>query len=303
MNKMLADKKTIFIFTMPCLLFFGLIAFYPVLQTGIKSFYDWDGLTGGTFVGIDNYIKLFQDKLFARSFKNGLLVAGVLVLLQVIVGLFLTLLLLDKRIKCKKFIKTSFFIPVVLSVTAVCQLWSSILNPEIGLINRVLEMLGSSYQQDWLSDKSIAIFVIAFVNAWQYMGYEFVIMYSSANAIPSEYIEASSIDGASRWQTNFRIIIPMMKDTLRTCLIFAVTGGFNIYAQMQLLTQGGPGTATYSLTYMTFRSAFKLRKYGYGCTVAVVLILQCLCALMLINTLLSNKEEEGKRRWRKRSVQ
>ncbi|WP_230399419.1 carbohydrate ABC transporter permease [Novisyntrophococcus fermenticellae] len=291
MNKMLADKKAIFIFTMPCLVFFGVIAFYPVLQTMVKSFYDWDGLTTGTFTGLDNYVRLFQDRVFWRSFRNGMIVAAVLVVLEVIVGLFLTLVLMNPKIKCRKFIRSSLFIPVVLSVTVVCQLWSSILNPEIGLINRVFEMLGSSYRQDWLSNKNIAIYIIAFVNAWQYMGYQFVIIYSSANSIPTDYLEAASIDGASRWQSNFHILIPMLKDTMRTSLIFAITGGFNIYAQMQLLTQGGPGTATYSLTYMTFRSAFKLRKYGYGCTSAVLLILQCLLAIGVINIVLGERKE------------
>lgn len=294
MNKMLADKKAIAIFTLPCILFFGLIAFYPVLQTVIKSFYDWDGLSAGTFTGLANYQKLFEDRVFWRSFWNGMIVAGVLVVLEIFVGLFLALTLMNPKIKCRKFIKSSLFIPVVLSVTVVCQLWSSILNPEIGLINHIFEAFGMSYQQDWLSDKRIAIFVIAFVNAWQYMGYQFVIIYSSANAIPTDYLEAASIDGATRWQTNFRIIIPLLKDTLRTCLIFAVTGGFNIYAQMQLLTQGGPGTATYSLTYMTFRSAFKLRQYGYGCTSAIILILQCLAAIAVINAVLGEKKERSR---------
>lgn len=293
MNKMLADKKAIFVFTMPCIMFFGLIAFYPVLQTTVKSFYDWDGLTAGSFTGLENYSRLFQDRVFLRSFRNGLTVACVLVVLEVGLGLFLTLVLMNPKIKCRKFIKSSLFIPVVLSVTVVCQLWSSILNPEIGLINRIFEMLGFSWQQDWLSDKTFAIYIIALVNAWQYMGYQFVIIYSSANAVPTDYLEAASIDGAGRWQINFHILLPMLKDTLRTCMIFAVTGGFNIYAQMQLLTKGGPGTATYSLTYMTFRSAFKLRKYGYGCASAVLLILQCLLAIGVINLVLGERKERG----------
>ncbi len=292
MNKMLADKKTIFIFTMPCIAFFSLIAFYPVLQTAVKSLYDWDGLTAGTFVGFQNYGRLPQDRVFIRSFRNGLVVAAVLVVLEVVFGTFLALVMMDKRIRCRKFIRSSLFIPVVLSVTVVCQLWSSILNPEIGLLNRVFEMLGLSLRQDWLSDKDCAILVIAFVNAWQYMGYQFVIVYSSANAISTDYLEAAAIDGAKRWQVNFCIVLPMLRDTIRTCLIFAVTGGFNIYAQMQLLTRGGPGTATYSMTYMTFRSAFKLRQYGYGCASAVVLILQCLLAITLINFLLGERKED-----------
>lgn len=291
MNKVMADKKAIMIFTLPCLIFFGLIAFYPVFQTVIMSFFDWDGLTTKTFTGLANYIKLFQDRIFWTSFRNSFLVAGVLIVFEVILGTFLTLVLMDKRIQCRKFIRSSLFIPVVLSVTVVCQLWSSILNPEIGLINQIFSALGLDFQLQWLSDKHVAILVVAFVNAWQYMGYQFVIIYSAANSIPTDYIEASRIDGATRWQTNFYIILPMLRDTLRNCLIFAVTGGFNIYSQMQLLTQGGPGTATYSLTYMTFRSAFKLRKYGYGCTSAVSLMLMCLASIAVINMLMSKKKE------------
>ena len=281
MNKVMADKKAIMIFTLPCLIFFGLIAFYPVFQTVIMSFFDWDGLTTKTFTGLANYIKLFQDRIFWTSFRNSFLVAGVLIVFEVILGTFLTLVLMDKRIQCRKFIRSSLFIPVVLSVTVVCQLWSSILNPEIGLINQIFSALGLDFQQQWLSDKHVAILVVAFV-----------IIYSAANSIPTDYIEASRIDGATRWQTNFYIILPMLRDTLRNCLIFAVTGGFNIYSQMQLLTQGGPGTATYSLTYMTFRSAFKLRKYGYGCTSAVSLMLMCLASIAVINMLMSKKENE-----------
>ena len=182
MNKVMADKKAIMIFTLPCLIFFGLIAFYPVFQTVIMSFFDWDGLTTKTFTGLANYIKLFQDRIFWTSFRNSFLVAGVLIVFEVILGTFLTLVLMDKRIQCRKFIRSSLFIPVVLSVTVVCQLWSSILNPEIGLINQIFSALGLDFQQQWLSDKHVAILVVAFVNAWQYMGYQFVIIYSASSS-------------------------------------------------------------------------------------------------------------------------
>ena len=90
MNKVMADKKAIMIFTLPCLIFFGLIAFYPVFQTVIMSFFDWDGLTTKTFTGLANYIKLFQDRIFWTSFRNSFLVAGVLIVFEVILGTFLT---------------------------------------------------------------------------------------------------------------------------------------------------------------------------------------------------------------------
>ena len=273
--------------------------YYERIRQNTRNFLKWMGLSvltglvvGGASAVFAGCIKAATEYRDTHNWIFMLLpVAGVLIVFEVILGTFLTLVLMDKRIQCRKFIRSSLFIPVVLSVTVVCQLWSSILNPEIGLINQIFSALGLDFQQQWLSDKHVAILVVAFVNAWQYMGYQFVIIYSAANSIPTDYIEASRIDGATRWQTNFYIILPMLRDTLRNCLIFAVTGGFNIYSQMQLLTQGGPGTATYSLTYMTFRSAFKLRKYGYGCTSAVSLMLMCLASIAVINMLMSKKKE------------
>ena len=109
-----------------------------------------------------------------------------------------------QKIYSQQFIHTSCFVS-----NSSVSVWSSILNPEIGLINQIFSALGLDFQQQWLSDKHVAILVVAFVNAWQYMGYQFVIIYSAANSIPTDYIEASRIDGATRWQTNFYIILPI----------------------------------------------------------------------------------------------
>ena len=138
---------------------------------------------------------------------------------------------------------------------------------------------------------NIAIIAVAFVNVWQFTGYQFTIMYSGARAIPEDYIEAAKIDGATNMQINLKILLPMLKDTYRMCFVFAITGGFNAFAHMNLLTKGGPGTSTYTLTYMTFRSAFQIGEYGYGCASAVILVAQCLLATFIINKLFSHKED------------
>ncbi|WP_373212985.1 carbohydrate ABC transporter permease [Ruminococcus sp. 5_1_39BFAA] len=291
MQKMLGDKKMIALFTVPALLVFTVIVFYPILQTLQKSFYDWDGLSQAVFSGIENYKDLFTDDLFYESLKNGIIFAAILVVFQMGLATLLMFALMNNHIPFKRFFRSSFFIPVVLSVTVACQLWSSIYDPEFGLLNNLFQAIGLNYQQNWLSDLNVAIIAVAFVNVWQFTGYQFTIMYSGAKSIPEDYLEAAKIDGATNMQINLKILLPMLKDTYRMCFVFAITGGFNAFAHMNLLTKGGPGTATYTLTYMTFRSAFQVGKYGYGCASAVILVVQCLLATFIINKLFSVKED------------
>lgn len=290
MNKMLGDKKAIFLFTFPSLAVFTVFVFYPIMQTFYRSFYEWDGINEAVFSGLDNYRELFTDPLFYQSVANCLIFAVILVLFQISAATLLTFALLNPRIKGKKFFRTAYFIPVVLSVTVVCQLWSSIYNPEFGLINQVLEALGSDLHQNWLSDMHFAIFAVTFVNVWQYTGYQFTIIYSGARAIPEDYLEAARIDGCTNWKMNLHIVLPLLKSTFRMCFVFAVTGGLNAYAQMNLLTKGGPGTSTYTLTYMTFRNAFTVGKFGYGCASAVMLVILCLAATVILNRLFKDRD-------------
>ena len=290
MKKMMGNKKIIALFTLPTLILFTVVVFYPILQTIYRSLFDWNGLTNAIFIGIDNYKELFGDPLFYQSMKNGIIFAIILVVFQVGLATVFTMILMNPRIKGKRFFRSAFFIPAVLSVTVVCQLWGAIYNPETGLINNFFEAVGIPYHQTWLSSMEYAIVAVAFVNVWQYAGYQLCIIYSSAKSIPEEYLEAAKIDGATELQLDRYILIPMLKDTYKMSFIFAITGGLNAFAHMNILTKGGPGTSTYTLTYMTFRNAFTVGRYGYGCTSAVLLIIQCLAATILINWLFRNKD-------------
>ncbi len=290
MNKVMGNKKVIALFTLPTVILFTVIVFYPIIQTVYRSFYDWNGLTAPIFNGIENYKNLFADDLFYESMRNGIIFAVILVVFQVGLATVFTMILMNPRIRGKRFFRSAFFIPAVLSVTVVCQLWGALYNPEWGLFNKIFEVLGLGYRQSWLSSLDFAIVAIAFVNVWQFVGYQLCIIYSSAKAIPEEYMEAARIDGASLWQLDRYILIPLLKDTYKMSFIFAITGGLNAFAHMNILTKGGPGTSTYTLTYMTFRNAFTVGKYGYGCTSAVLLVIQCLAVTILVNWLFRNKD-------------
>ncbi|THF75046.1 carbohydrate ABC transporter permease [Cohnella fermenti] len=289
MNKYLGNKAAIAVFVLPALLLYSLIVFWPLVQTVYRSLFDWDGVNTASFIGLDNYKELLDDDLFWTSLKNGAIFAALIAVFQIGLGTLLALAISDAKVKGRKWLRISFFMPVVLSVTVVCQLWLSIYNAEYGLLNKLFELLGLSYRQDWLSDPGVAIFAIAFVNAWQFMGYHFALLFAGVKSIPEQFVEAAKIDGASKWRSHWLITLPLLKETYRFCLVFAVTGGLSAFAQMFIMSSGGPGTSTYTLTYLMYRSAFRINEFGYGSASAVVLVLECLIATLVINRLVARE--------------
>ncbi|BCG57890.1 carbohydrate ABC transporter permease [Paenibacillus sp. URB8-2] len=290
MNRYLSNKKAIGLFLLPALLIYSVVIIYPVLQTVYRSFFNWDGLSTATWNGLSNYRDLLEDPLLITSLRNGLLFALVLAVFQIGLGTVLALACADPRIKGRKLLKTSYFIPVVLSVTVVCQLWIAMYDPTNGLINRLFNLLHIPYQQNWLTSPTVSIIAIAFVNAWQFMGYQFSLLYAGVKSIPEQYMEAATIDGCSKWMAHRKVTIPLMKENYKFCLIVAITSGIGAFVQMLIMTSGGPGTSNYTLTYMIYRYAFMESNYGYACAVSVVLVALSLLATMIINKTFDRNE-------------
>jgi raffinose/stachyose/melibiose transport system permease protein len=289
MQSFFSNKKAIAIFVLPSLLLFTIIVFYPLAQIFIKSFYDWNGLSKGTFIGLENYTRLFEDTTFKISIKNGLIFAAFLTIYQIGLGTVLAFAASNIKTKAGGFFRIVYFLPVVLSVTVVCQLWLSVFNSEYGLLNKIFEMIGMDFSQDWLSERDNAIYVVAFVNAWHYLGYQFALILAGIKSIPSHYYEAAQIDGASPFQAHLKITVPMLAETYRFCLVLAITGGLNAFTQMFIMSNGGPGTSTYTLTYMMYSSAFRASEYGYGMAAASFLVIECLIATIVINKLIAKE--------------
>lgn len=301
MKKYMGNKLAIFLFVLPALAVFVYFDFIPILQVFGYSFTRWNGVTPAVFTGLANYKKLFGTETFLTSNKNQLIFALIITVYQMLFATVFAITISNKRTKGRKFLRVAYFIPVVLSVTVVCQLWVAILDGK-GLLNNLFAVLGSSYRQNWLGDKNLAICVIAFVNAWQWMGYQFALINAGIKSIPADYYEAAQIDGCSNLQAHRKITIPLLKETYKFCLIISVTGGIKAFTEMNIMTGGGPGRATYTLTYMMYSAAFKQNKYGYGLAAATIMVLECMVVMMFINFLFREKdvqkEEEKSRRKR-----
>ncbi len=289
----------IFLFVLPAVTLFTIFIFIPIIQVFIYSFSDWNGLGKANFTGISNYTNLFQNKTFYVANKNQIIFAIIITIYQMFLGTLFAIAVSDKKVKGRKFLRVAYFIPVVLSVTVVCQLWMSILSDN-GLFNQLMSTLGIGLHQNWLGDRYKSIYVIAFVNAWQWTGYQFALIMAGIKSIPSDYYEAATIDGASNSKAHMKITIPLLAETYKFCLIISITGGLKAFTEMFIMTKGGPGTATHTLTYIMYNSAFRRGQYGYGLAAAAVMVLECMMAMILINALFKDRDEASKKKWRVR---
>ena len=295
MKKFFSNKLAISIFIAPALLLFTIFMFIPIVQVFIYSFSDWNGIAAPIFNGLTNYIELFSDRVFATSHRNQLIFGVFITVFQIVLATVLAITISNKMVRGRKFLRVAYFIPVVLSVTVVCQLWMSIFS-DTGLFNQLLASLGIEFKQNWLGDRYKSIYVIAFVNAWQWMGYQFALILAGIKSIPDDYYEAAQIDGATNVEAHTKITIPLLAETYKFCLIISLTGGIKAFTEMFIMTKGGPGTSTYTLTYLMYTSAFRRGQYGYGLAAAAVMILECMVVMMVINHIFRDKEEGSNRR-------
>ena len=292
MRRTLGYRVNIFLFLLPALFLFISVLVAPIAMSAYYSFFDWDGLAEPLFIGIKNYIELFNSSSinFFAALKNSLLLAALSVFIQLPFALWLALKL-SKGIKGERAFISIYFMPVLISTVVIGQLWLKIYNPDYGVLNVALRALGlESWTRAWLGDASVALGAAFIPTLWQYVGYHMLLMYAGIKDVPPELLEASMLDGCTEGQVNRHIIIPFIKPILRVSVIFAVTGSLKSFDLIYVLTNGGPVHATEVPSTLMLNLLFLRNRYGMGSTIAVMLILLCFFFALLIN--LAFKEEK-----------
>ena len=283
MKKLYSNKLHIFIFLLPALILFCGILIAPIVMSTYYSFFDWNGLQTTDFRGIGNYVKMFTAREFSISITNSLVYALILVVVQVGMSLLLASLLTQSKIRGKQLFRNIYFVPVLLSISVVSQLWKWIYNADYGLINRVVQLFDPSWSQNWLNRKGSSLVAVAIVECWKGTGYIMLIIYAGFKNIPSTYIEAAQIDGASPWQRFVHIILPLAAPTIRMTAIMCLTNGFRAFDTTWLMTKGGPGTFTYNMTIMMYNAMITRHDYGYGSAIAVLIVVICVGIMWILN--------------------
>ncbi|WP_417087410.1 carbohydrate ABC transporter permease [Hungatella effluvii] len=284
MNRVLSNKKAVFIFLLPALVLFLTIIIVPIFMSVTYSLTEWDGIGKKVFTGFDNYKVLFLTNSdgFWRAVKNSLIFAAGSVFVQLPISLILALIL-ARGVKGERFYVSVYFIPVLISTVVIGQLWMKIYNPQYGLLNTVLRSMGlEQLTGNWLGDTKKVIFAVIVPVLWQYIGYHMLLMYASVRSISEEIFEAARIDGANGIQTALHITIPLMKPILKVCVTFAVVGSLKNFDLVYVMTGGGPAGASQLPSTLMVETIFSRNMYGYGSSMAIFIILECFLFAWLI---------------------
>ncbi len=275
---------------LPSIILFSGLVILPAFLSIYFSLTNWDGLSPVMrFVGLQNYKDMMRDERFINAFKNTIVLAISLTILENIVALALAMLV-NKVIKARTFFRSIFYIPNLLSGIVTGYIWVALMNYSFGVINLFLNKLGIE-SIDWLGNSSLALWSIVFVMVWKGAGYYMVIYIAGLNAIPSDILEAADIDGASAFKKFVRITIPMLAGTFTINLTLALINGLKVFDQIVAMTSGGPGFATETLTYQIYTVAFSEGRQGYGTAVAMVLFLLTM-VFSIINTKITRSFEQ-----------
>ncbi|WP_336990661.1 sugar ABC transporter permease [Bacillus infantis] len=273
----------------PALLIYLVFAILPILQSFYYSLMEWNGFSAMKFVGLDNFVQLFQDSLFWNSVKNNIYVVLASVFGQVPIALFIALLL-NRKIKGLKIFRTIGFLPVVLSTVVISLTWSLIFNSEQGLINELLRAVGLDFlAQNWLGDTTFSMIAVLVVVIWQFVGLYLIIFLAALQNVPQEVLEAAKIDGASEWTTTWKITIPMIWDTIIVAVILAISGSLKTFDLIYVMTHGGPAHSTDVMALYMFNETFSKLQYGYGSAVSVVIFFFSLILIYTVTKLLGRK--------------
>ena len=284
MNRVLSNKKAVFIFLLPALVLFLTIIIVPIFMSVTYSLTEWDGIGKKVFTGFDNYkeLVLTNSDGFWRAVKNSLIFAAGSVFVQLPISLILALIL-ARGVKGERFYVSVYFIPVLISTVVIGQLWMKIYNPQYGLLNTVLRSMGlEQLTGNWLGDTKKVIFAVIVPVLWQYIGYHMLLMYASVRSISEEIFEAARIDGANGIQTALHITIPLMKPILKVCVTFAVVGSLKNFDLVYVMTGGGPAGASQLPSTLMVETIFSRNMYGYGSSMAIFIILECFLFAWLI---------------------
>ncbi|MGP5198633.1 carbohydrate ABC transporter permease [Brachybacterium alimentarium] len=271
------------LFIGPNLLGVLLFTFVPLVSVILLSFTEWNlvsGLEGIEFVGLDNFFFVLQDPIFWRSLLITVLYAGVAVPLTLAVGLLLAMAL-NRDLPGRGLLRACFFIPYIVNIVAIGMTWMMLLDPSAGLLNQFLGSFGAESLPGWFASSRWALPALILVTIWAQAGYACLIYLSALQDAPEQLYEAARIDGAGRWRMFRAITWPSLLPTTVFLLITLFVGISQSFGMIALITNGGPGSSTTTLSFYMYQTSFQFYRFGYASAVGLVTFLG-IGALMLV---------------------
>jgi len=279
-------------FVLPFGLVYLLFTIWPVIQGAYVSFHKWNLMGDQGSVGMANYVKLWNDKFFWQALGHTAWFSLITVPVLMVVAVSLALLA-DRKTVFRRFLRSSYYLPSVLSVSVASFIASYMAAPYLGFVNNLLHDLGilrAGQEIQWLMDKNLVWVLLSLTTIWWTIGFSMLLYLAALQEIPDEIMEAADIDGASKFKQLFQITLPLLSRTHYLVILLQVIACFKVFGQIQLITNGGPGTATKSLVMYIYEAGFKKNNLGYASAMSFALFL-ILLILSLIQVRLQSRSD------------
>ncbi|QNF29966.1 carbohydrate ABC transporter permease [Metabacillus elymi] len=293
--KLKKGNITPILFMLPTILFLGLFIYIPLIQNFYNSFFEFSVFSQSKeFVGLSKIKELFVDEVAIIALNNNVKYAIISVLLQVFFALVLAAILEDKFFRrFAPALRVIYFMPVMISISVIALLFGFVYNPQIGLLNSFLELLGiEQLAKPWLGNSTTAIYSVIAMSQWQSIGLITMLFIVSIQKIPKELYEAAEIDGAGKIRRFFSVTVPQVKEATFVNLLVTVTGSILVFNEPYILTNGGPGNSSMTLAVHMYQTGFIKDDMGYASTLAsLIFLLSAVFALIQIKVSKTGKED------------
>ena len=285
------DKLTVAFFIGPAMLLFTAFVLIPIILAVYFSLHDWNGISiHYNYIGAQNYLNVFTERAFLRSFRFTFSFMAVSALLLNLFGL-LVALALNARLKARTLLRGAYFMPLVISSVVVGYLWNIII---VRLFPYLGEVLGIPLLvKNWFSYPDTAFASLIIATLWQNFGYYMLLYLTGLQSVPHELLEAAAIDGAGSVQRFFRVAVPMMRPTFTTCVFLSIISGLKAFDLAYSLTSGGPFGSTTSIALQIYLDAFKRDLLSYGSAKAIIFCLIIVLISFLQLGVMRRKEVEA----------
>ncbi|MEK5641742.1 MULTISPECIES: carbohydrate ABC transporter permease [Paenibacillus] len=273
------------LFILPSLILYTLFVIVPTASSVYLSFTSWDGVSSDVhYIGLANFVEIWHSDRVHNALKNTLILTVSLVVLENVAALLLAVLV-DQVRWFRNLFRSIFYFPVLMSGVVMGFIWTIILNYNFGVFNQILDKIGlSSLMVDWLGSPKYAMVSIILSTVWKSAGYYMIIYLAGLQSISADLTEAASIDGANRWQQFRHVTFPLLAGSMTVCSVLSMISSLKIFDQIAVMTDGGPGFATETLTYIIYKVGFGEMRQGFGTAMAMVLFL-----LILVITVIQVK--------------
>lgn len=294
--KAYSPDRGYWVFILPGALALTLVIIVPFLVNVGISFTKWNGITEPEWIGFANYAKAFSDATFWASFQNNLAMIVAMTIIPTILGLFLATLLFDVIAnRFGNFVASVFrgglYLPRVLPVAIAGVVWRWILQPNWGALNYLLNSLGlSALTHNWLGDASTAMLSVMGIMIWFQLGYPLVIFMAALQRVDPDLYEAAAVDGATWLQRFFYITIHLIRPEIFVVVLMTIIHALKVFAQIFVLTRGGPGRATIVPSYFAYQNFFEKANVGYGATISTLMTIIIVIVTAIFITLQSRQE-------------